>query len=48
MQGTYTEESGVRGGWRDEGCCCPNGEKIILEKNAAFYSPTVGLTFHQN
>jgi hypothetical protein len=33
-QGTDTEESGVRGGvgGGEEGCCCPNREKIGAEK----------------
>jgi hypothetical protein len=27
----------------EEGCCCPNREKIGVEKNEAVYSPTFDL-----
>jgi hypothetical protein len=35
MQGTVTEESGVRDGG-EEGCYCPNREKIGAEKMQPF------------
>jgi hypothetical protein len=44
MQGTGTEESGVKDG-EEEGCYCPNSEKIVIcRKNTAIYSLIVSPT----
>jgi hypothetical protein len=43
MQGADNEESGVRGGEGEEGCCCPPQRENWRGKNVAVYSLIVGL-----